>query len=216
MAKYTVQLRSLCKLYGRETIESWFSDYELSDYLTREQIETIENAGLWTKEKLAKKIVNHYQMYEIGVETDNLFRDNAKNLMNEIMEEYLPLIYSKAIYYDPLVNVDYTESFTRNVNGSGTSTSSASGLNVNSDTPQGQIDKEEILRGRYASSTGASETAGSVSDSSNTNENYSKRVVGNSGVSATAQKMIEQYRNNIVAIDKDIIKELNILFMGIF
>ena len=98
MAKYTLQLRSLCKIYGKDTVESWFSDYELSDYLTQEQIETIENAGLWTKEKLAKKIVNHYQMYEIGVETDNLFRENAKNLMNEIMEEYLPLIYSKAIY----------------------------------------------------------------------------------------------------------------------
>ena len=39
---------------------------------------------------------------------------------------------------------------------------------------------------------------------------------GNSGVSATAQKMVEQYRDNIRAIDYEIIKELNDLFMGLF
>lgn len=39
---------------------------------------------------------------------------------------------------------------------------------------------------------------------------------GNSGVSATAQKMIQQYRENIIAIDRDIINELNDIFMGLF
>ena len=43
-----------------------------------------------------------------------------------------------------------------------------------------------------------------------------KQIKGNSGVSATAQKMIEQYRQNIIAIDRDIIQELNILFMGLY
>ena len=39
---------------------------------------------------------------------------------------------------------------------------------------------------------------------------------GNAGISATAQKMIEQYRDNIRAIDYEIIKELNSLFMGLY
>ena len=39
---------------------------------------------------------------------------------------------------------------------------------------------------------------------------------GNSGVSATAQKMIEQYRNNIRAIDREIIEKVGILFMRIY
>ena len=51
---------------------------------------------------------------------------------------------------------------------------------------------------------------------SNTDESYTKNVKGNSGVSATAQKMIEQYRNNIRALDREIIDKLNILFMGLF
>ena len=51
---------------------------------------------------------------------------------------------------------------------------------------------------------------------SNISENYTKRVKGNSGVSATAQKMIAQYRDNIRAIDREIIEKLDILFMGLY
>ena len=223
-ATYTAQLRFLINQLGREEVESWFKDYELSDYLTPEQIEVIEEAGIWSKDKLASKIVDHYFMREIGYETDNLFKHFAKVYMNEIMESKLPLIYSNSIEYDPLVNVDYTETYNREIgttgNNSSTSTNNASGLSVNSDTPQGQINKNEILQGKYATNTGASESESTINDNSesttNTDENYTKRVKGNSGVSATAQKMIEQYRQNIVAIDKDIIEEVGKLFMGIY
>ena len=223
-SKYTFELRSVCEYKTREEVENWFKSYELSDYLTPLQIETIENAGLFSKDKLATKIVNHYYMREIGFETIKLFEIFTKEYMEELMEEYLPLIYSSAIQYDPLVNVDYTESFarTQNMGNSSSSSSSSSGssLGVNSDTPQGQISKTDILGGRYASNTNATEneiSSGTTSSSTSDNlENYTKRVKGNSGVSATAQKMIEQYRNNIRAIDREIINKLNKLFMNIY
>lgn len=220
MSKYTTELRFVCATYTRPIVEGWFKDYELSDYLTPTQIETIENAGIWSKGKLAKKIVDHYYMREIGLETPALFEHYAKVFMQEIMERKLPLIYSNSIQYDPLVNVDYTESFERSATGSAssTSTNNGSGLAVNSDTPQGQINKEDILAGTYATSTGASESTSNINDNSNTtnDESYTKRVKGNSGVSATAQKMVYQFRENIIAIDEDIIKELDKLFMGIY
>ena len=231
MSKYTMELRELFTtakfnppLYTRGQVEGWFKDYELTDYLTQDQIDVINEAGTWSKDKLAEKIVNHYFMREIGQETIGLFKHYAKITMDELMEEYLPLIYSASIEYDPLVNVDYTETFERNIQGTGgsesTSTNEASGLSVNSDTPQGNISKQDILSGSYASNTGASETESEITDSSsntnNTDETYLKKVKGNSGVSATAQKMIEQYRQNIIAIDEQIIKELNKLFMGLY
>ena len=199
-------------------------DYDLTDYLTEDEIEVITERGIWSKEKLAQKIIDHYFMREIGFETPALFNHYAKVEMAEIMEEYAPLIYSASIKYDPLVNVDYTESFDRNVGTTGasvsTSSSSGSSLGVNSDTPQGQINKEAILNGTYASSTGATESENTINDNvntvSNSEEGYTKKVKGNSGVSATAQKMIEQYRDNIRAIDREIIKKLNILFMGLY
>ena len=235
MAKYTFELRELFTpikfnppIYTRAEVEAFFTNYDLDDYLTEDQQDTITTFGIWTKEKLARKIVDHYYMRESGFETIGLFKHYAKVTMQEIMEKYLPLIYSASIEYDPLVNVDYTETFERTADitneGSSNSSSSnnASSLGVNSDTPQGQISKATILAGNYASSTTANETESSIEDetttssTSNNEEEYTKRVKGNSGVSATAQKMIEQYRQNIIAIDSQIIKELSVLFMGLY
>lgn len=208
MAKYTIELRRLCDIYTRAEIENWFKDYELSDYLTDNEIQVINERGTWSKDKLAKKIVDNYFMREIGCETPALFKLYVKNKMNNIMESKLPLIYSAAISYDPLVNVDVTTTVSRQVDDS----SNANGLTINSDTPQGNIDKVDILAGNYATSTQGGESTNQTQsiESSTTN------TKGNSGVSATAQKMIEQYRQNIRAIDYEIIKELNSLFMGLY
>lgn len=224
MARYSIELRNLIELVGEETVKSWFTDYELSDYLTPEEIAVIEERDTWSKEKLAQQIVDHYYIYEIGFETPALFKHQAKVAMREIMEEKAPLIYSAAIKYDPLVNVDFTESFDRTSTSEGSSNSSSttgtSGLSVNSDTPQGQISKSAILAGNYASSTGANETESSISDESSNSgsgtESYTKTVKGNSGVSATAQKMVQQYRENIIMINRDIIKDIEALFMSVY
>lgn len=198
---YTMTLYEIINnFYTRQEVESWFSDYELSDYLTQDEIDVIEERGLWTKAKLAKKIVDHFLMEQIGFETMGLFKHQVKVKMQELMEYNLPLIYSASIEYDPLVNVDYTETMDRTIENSG--------LDVNSDTPQGQISKTSILQGDYASNTSAGENS--------TDEDYTKTVKGNSGVSATAQRMIQQYRENIIAIDSSIIDDLNELFMCIY
>ena len=218
MSRYTTSFRSLIEggFVTREAIEDIFKSYNLSDYLTEDEIEVINTRGTWSKDKLAKKIVDHYYLKDLGFETYAMFRHYAKIQMEEIMESKLPLIYSSAIKYDPLVNVDFTETLEREVNGTSSATGNGSALVVNSDTPQGQISKSAILNGSYASSTSANESESTSSGESSSDENYTKRVKGNSGVSATAQKMVEQYRENIRAIDYEIIKELNDLFMGLF
>ena len=216
MSKYTMELRRVCDFYTRATVEGWFKDYELTDFLTQDEIDVIEERGTWSKDKLATKIVDHYFMREIGFETPALFKHYVKVSMKEIMERKLPLIYSASLEYDPLVNVDYTESLSRRIDNTASSSDSASGLTVNSTTPQGEISKDQILAGKYASSTQAGESSNSTSQTGASEEGSTKHVKGNSGVSATAQKMIQQYRENIIAIDGDIIYELNDLFMGVY
>ena len=215
-------------LYTKEQVEGFFKDYNLEDFLTSNQIDTINETGIWSKDKLASMIVNHYYMREIGQETIGLFVHYAKVTMEELMEEYLPLIYSASIEYDPLINVDYTETFTRsaNVDNSGRSVSNSSNsgnsIGINSDTPQGRVTKQTILAGNYATATAGTETESQIDNTTNTTsgseseEEYTKRMKGNSGVSATAQKMIEQYRNNIRAINREIIDKLEPLFMGLY
>lgn len=215
-----MEIRELISTFGEDEVKSWFSQYELSDFLTPDEIKVVEDRGTWSKDQLTKRIIDHYYTREIGTDAIGQFMLFVKDKMNEIMETYAPLIYSASIKYDPLVNVNFTEEYagTTGSNSKSTSSSTGSGLTVNSDTPQGQISKSQILQGKYASSTGANETENKVDDTStnNGNENYTKTTKGNSGVSATSQKMIEQYRDIIRAINTEIVYELEPLFMGLY
>ena len=228
MARYTVQLRKIIETVGEDQVLKWFQDYDLTNYLTFEEIKVITDAGTWSPARLARKILDHYYMHEIGSETVALFKHRAKVAMQEIMEDKLPLIYSAALKYNPLTNVNYTETYTGTSTTSNTSSSEStassdsSGLTVNSDTPQGRITKSNILAGNYASSTSANEiedssTTTSSGDSSGSGTQvYTKHYEGNQGISATYQKMVEQYRDNIRAIDREIIEDLRDLFMIIY
>ena len=216
MAKYTMEIRELISTFGEDEVKSWFKDYDLSDYLTAEEIKVIEDRGCWNKDQLADRIVDYYYTREIGSDAIGSFILFTRNKMREVMETYAPLIYSASIKYDPLVNVDYVESLERTTAGQTSSQSSSSDLGINSDTPMGQIDKREIMNGKYASSTVGNEGTSNGTGQSTGTENYSKRVKGNSGVSATAQKMVEQYRENIRALNSEIVADLEPLFISVF
>lgn len=220
MSKYTYELREVISTFGEEEVKKWFMDYDLSEFLTPEEIQTITDKGVWSKEQLARRILTHFYTREIGTEGIGQFMLFIKDKMQEIMETYAPIIYSASIKYDPLVNVNYSETYsgTSGSNSSSSSNSTGTGLTVNSDTPQQQINKYDILSGKYASSTGANESTNNINDSSRSEgvEDYVKTIKGNSGVSATSQAMIKQYRDVIRAVNTEIVYELEPLFMGIY
>ena len=220
MSKYTIELREIISTFGKDEVKRWFSDYELTDYLTPEEIQVVEEKGVWSKDKLAERIIEHFYTREIGTDAIGQFMMFVKDKLHEVMETYVPIIYSASIKYDPLVNVNFSETYsgTSGATSSSESASSGSGLVVNSDTPQGQINKNEILSGKYASSTGVNENenSGTSSTTSDGREEYVKTTKGNSGVSATSQAMIKQYREVIRAVNTEIIYELEPLFMGIY
>lgn len=228
MATYTMELRKVIDYYGREEVESWFSSYDLADFLTPEQIAQINKYNVWSKEKLAKQIVDHYFMREIGFETPALFAHYAKVTMNELMGSYLLKIYTQFLEYDPLSSVDYTEEYTREIEGSseGSSNSnsqnSAEGFNINNDTPQKRITKQDLDSGIYASSTNQSETSSQIQDETNTEassktvEKYTHTMKGDNGVIVTNQYLVREFRELATNFNLEIINELNKLFMGLY
>lgn len=228
MATYTMELRKVIEYYGRDEVESWFSSYELSDFLTPEQIAQIQKYNVWTKEKLAKQIVDHYYMREIGFETPALFAHYAKVTMNELMGSYLLKIYTQFLEYDPLSSVDYTEEYTREIEGNseGSSNSnsknSAEGFNINQDTPQQRITKQNLNSGIYASETNQSETSSQIQDSTNTEassktiEKYTHSMKGDNGVIVTNQYLVREFRELATNFNLEIINDLNKLFMGLY
>lgn len=232
MANYTIELRKICDIYGRSEVENWFKDYDLQHYLTPLQIEQITKFNVWSKERLAQKIVDHYYMREIGFETPYLFRHYAKVTMQEIMERYLPKIYSNFLEYDPLSNVDFTEEYTREIvgentsqgNSQSTSNQSSDGMNILNNTPQSNISKQDLESGIYASQVNQSETESNITDNTNTTstgnsntiEKFTRHEEGDNGVIITNQRLVKEYREIIVAIDEEIINELGQLFMAIY
>lgn len=228
MAKYTMELRRIVDIFGREEVESWFSSYNLADFLTPEQIQQIQKYNVWSKEKLASQIVDHYYMREIGFETPALFKHYAKLTMNELMGSYLLKIYTQFLEYDPLSSVDYTEEYTREIEGSseGSSNSnsqnSAEGFNINNDTPQQRITKQNLDSGIYASSTNQSETSSQIQDETNTEassktvEKYTHSMKGDNGVIVTNQYLVREFRELATNFNLEIINDLNKLFMGLY
>ena len=187
-------------------MENWFKNYNIEDYLLPNQIKQMQDFPLWSKDKLASKIVDHYYMREIGLETPQLFKHYAKVKMQEIMEEKLPYIYTVALDYDPLVNVDFTETFdkisnensenisnitnnnTQNItnNSNSKSNSKSSGLNINSDTPETNIDKDNILNGNYASNTSATENNSDITDETKNTSNVKNNSISNGNNNSTS------------------------------
>lgn len=244
MSNYTMTLKRVCDVYGYEEVTSWFSSYELRTYLTQEQVDVIEETEIWSKDILATEIVNHYITREIAFETPYLFRHKAKVKMDELMEKYAPLIYANSLQmqYNPLTGnqtFSETESYTKTTADSSSTSSSSSSqsqsatatsgssLAVHSDTPQGQISKSAILGGSYASDTEASESESSVNDSSNNSSSgtVTGQLAGNETLSRTKSgfdlkmtkaDMILNYRKSIMAINTQIIEDLNSLFFALF
>lgn len=220
MSKYTFELREVVSTFGREEVKRWFTDFELSDYLTPEEIAVITDKGVWSKDQLAERIIDHYYTREIGTDAIGQFMLFTRDKIREIMETYAPIIYSASIKYDPLVNVNFSEIYSGKTGdtSSASNNMNGSGLVVGSDTPQGQINKSDILEGKYASSTSANESENSATSetTSNGTQEYVKTTKGNSGVSATSQAMIRQYRDVIRAVNTEIIYELEPLFMGLY
>ena len=154
-----------------------------------------------------------------------MFAHYAKAAMNEIMEKYLLIIYSKFLEYDPLSSVDYVEEYTRTIdsqtsstgNSKSNSSSQSSGLGINNDTPQTNITRQNLDSGAYASNVTQSDSNAQAQDSTNTEsegsgktlEKYTHSMKGDNGVIVTNQYLIREFRELAINIDQEIIDELN-------
>ncbi len=154
-----------------------------------------------------------------------MFEHYAKTTMNEIMEKYLLIIYSKFLEYDPLSSVDFVEEYTRTIDSTTSATgksnsesnSNSSGLGINNDTPQTRINKQDLNSGAYASNVTQSDSEANANDKTSTEsegsgktlEKYTHSMKGDNGVIVTNQYLVREFRELAISIDEEIISELN-------
>ena len=184
-----------------------------------------------TRQELNTKILSYYRFREIGQETVGRWLFELETALAEIMPKYNQLFYSADQDFNPIYNVDYNKVMLRDKsnNDKGTSnastTDSANGKSVNSQTPQNQlnISAKNIDNVDYAddaswsASNGTSTSNGTTTNSGQENESIIENTKGNFGV-VSAQDLILKYRETILNIEQMIIHDPRIeeLFMLIY
>ena len=163
------------------------------------------------KKGFEKKFVDRFLFDEIGAETVARFKHNLRTTLNEIMPYYKHL-YETTIYeYNPILNYDLQEVIIRDVSNEQEEEGTTTDSNKNYDTPIN-------FNGNYKNSPS------NINDNENTNnisrrglvsEVHKRNTKGNIGV-MTTQDLIMKERDIIINIDKLILEELNILFMGVY
>ena len=251
-ARYTEVLDNLLRNEEAKTaIEEAMSDYPL--YQTDEDKANKYGTAyhIPTRQELNDKILNYYRFREIGQETFGRWLFELKTALNEIMPYYNQLFYSADQDFNPIYNVDYiktinrdrkdstvgTQNSTSNTtsNGTDSSTNEEYTKNVNSKTPQNQLNipntgvdtvdyADDASWGKSSggttgtsSNTGTSSSNGSNSVIGKENEGIVESTKGNFGV-VSAQDLIIKYRETILNIEQLIINDARIkeLFMLIF
>ena len=163
------------------------------------------------KKGFEKKFLDRFLFDEIGAETVARFKHNLRTTLNEIMPYYTHL-YETTIYeYNPILNYDLQEVIIRDVSNEQEEEGTTTDSNKNYDTPIN-------FNGNYKNSPS------NINDNENTNnitrkglvsELHKRNTKGNIGV-MTTQDLIMKERDIIINIDKLILDELNILFMGVY
>jgi hypothetical protein len=237
MSSYTTQLRSYVEkfsqeemLSNRERIEKgrphlFDFDYPIFDQTYKKVFET--------------NFIRNFYMVEIGFETEELFKFNLETWLLINMPYFNKMFESELLVFDPLKNTELTTEHNRANEGTQNATSSSTGTGkqvndnferrLKSDNPDSRLaltanDGEGVIE--YASdiqentdngtATTDSSSSGNAQSTINNVEDYLQSVIGKTG-SQSYSKMLDEYRDTFLRIEKTIFKEMRKeLFMLVY
>lgn len=230
MSKYTTELRYICEnLAGidgsvddiiQAAIPAIFNfDFPIFDENYRSVLEA--------------KIVRHFYTREIGLETFALWQLKLETRM----VEYMP--YANKLYLmlqqeiDPLITENYQRNYNGNLSYNGNTQTEGSDtrndtttpdlISKRLDTPQGNINN--LLDGNYltyanqetgsTSTTGSTTTKNQGSSTSLTTDGRVEKIVGKTG-GISYGKLMKEYKEGLINVDKMVFDYLEPLFMQIW
>ena len=162
---------------------------------------------------LEEKILRHYYTREICEETVGLWKLRLEDRMNLVMPKYNQLYESAKLEFNPFYDVDYTRQGTNSGEGETSGSTSSNGNSMHSDTPQNGL--ESVLNGEYLTdadvSNGSSQSSSQNSSSGQFQENIKGKMPG-----ASYSRLLKEYRQTFLNIDRMVVDELNDLFMGVW
>lgn len=235
MSKYTTQVRYICEQLSGYVQSVDYSDVDLVLRSAEPKIFDFDYPIFDENYRhvLNTKILKHYYINEIGLETYALWKLRLNTKMNEIMPYYNQLYKSELYTFNPLYDTDITRkhkvdrSQEETSKTTDTSTTEQTNGNVHadaySDTPQGGITGVENLNylTNYRKVTDDNKLDSKITGNTDTDtgitslESYVETVKGKQGV-RNYSDLLKDFRSTFLNIDMQVIDSLSGLFMLIW
>ena len=215
MSKYTTEVRFICETAAGLTESAGASKV---DEIIAKAAPIVFNFD-WPifdetyRLGLEEKILRHYYTREIGEETVGLWKLRLEDRLNLIMPKYNQLYESAKLEFNPFFDVDYTRQGTNSGEGTSSGTTTSTGNNMHSDTPQNGL--ESVLSGEYLTDADVS-NGESSSSSQNSNSGEFQESIKGKMPGASYSRLLKEYRQTFLNIDRMVVDELNDLFMGVW
>lgn len=235
MSKYTTQVRFICEQLSGYVQSVDYSDVDLVLRSAEPKIFDFEYPIFDENYRhvLNTKILKHYYINEIGLETYALWKLRLNTKMNEIMPYYNQLYKSELYTFNPLYDTDITrqhkvdrsqDSTTKTTDNSTTEQTNGNvHADAYSDTPQGGITGVENLNylTNYRKVTDDSTLKNKITGNTDTDtgitslESYVETVKGTQGT-RNYSDLLKDFRSTFLNIDMQVIESLSDLFMLIW
>lgn len=215
MSKYTTEVRFICETAAGLTESAGAS--KIDEIITK-AAPVVFNFD-WPifdeayRLGLEEKILRHYYTREIGEETVGLWKLRLEDRLNLVMPKYNQLYESAKLEFNPFYDVDYTRQGTNSGEGTSSGTTNSTGNNMHSDTPQNGL--ESVLNGEYLSDADVSNAESSSSSQNSSSGEFQESIKGKMP-GASYSRLLKEYRQTFLNIDRMVIDELNDLFMGVW
>lgn len=179
MATYTVLVKTVCESVAGN-VSSNYTDFNKTIETAAPLIFNF-NYPIWEESYrsiLEQKIIKHYYMYEIGMETVGLWQFYLQKTMQEIMPYYVKLWETTQLDYDPLTN--YKETITHK--GEGTNNvvdkldSTTGGTSTSSRTEDKNV-SEIYDRSHEETTTGEKHESGTVESNTDTSGKTVSKII---------------------------------------
>ena len=185
------------------------------------------------KQYFEEKFKQHFFLYEIGLETMGLFKQQLQATLNDIYPYYKQLYETeiRCKNIDFMLNKDLKETFIKETIGEGTSTvnstqtsnssSSSNDLLTTHDTPQNRVDdlNKFMSSAQKSNSNNENTNTGNANTTSigNTKTTDKTELIsqGNIGVTSSAE-LLEKWRSVIINIDQLMFNDLKSLFLLVY
>ena len=227
MSKYTTEVRFICETYADYDESQGY--LRIPDIIDKSRTKVFDfDFPIFDEEYrsvLETKILKHYYLREIGMETVGVWKHFLDIKMNEIMPYYNQLYKSALLEFNPFYDVDITRDHIGTDSGTTKSSVTQADATSNdnwdyySDTPQGSVGRLDDLTyltdARHVTDNGKLNRTTSSSGSMNSTDQYLEHVKGKQGFGSYS-KMLQEYRDTFLNIDKMVIDELSDLFLNLW